>query len=82
MTGNCQLGLVLIELDGILGENFYVKYAKKILDYTINHQSNNGSIPGSYPIYGKYMRLRRPNWAIKYFIDLFLTIKRMEDTNT
>ncbi len=82
LTGNCQLGLILIELDEITGQNSYISYAKAMIDYTVKHQASNGSIPGSYPIYGKYMSFRRPNWAIKYFIDLFLMIKRNEGNRT
>ena len=28
-----------------------------------------GGVAGSYPFYGKYMRFRYPNWAVKYLCD-------------
>ena len=31
-----------------------------------------GSIPGSYPIWEKYLYFRYPNWAAKFFIDALL----------
>jgi uncharacterized protein YyaL (SSP411 family) len=32
----------------------------------------NGGVPGSYPIWGEYMRFALPNWAAKFFLDALL----------
>jgi hypothetical protein len=32
----------------------------------------DGAIPGSFPLFGEYMRAGYPNWATKYFIDALL----------
>ncbi len=31
-----------------------------------------GAVPGSFPIWGKYMRFAFPNWAAKFFLDALL----------
>ena len=38
----------------------------------------DGAIPGSAPIWGRYMRFTFPNWAAKFFADALL----MAITNT
>jgi len=77
LTGNCQIGLILLEMNDISKNQYYFDCAKNILDYTINNQSKNGSIAGSYPFWGKYMSMRNPNWAVKYYLDLHSKINRV-----
>ena len=36
----------------------------------------NGGIPGSFPIWGKYITNTIPNWAAKYFIDALMAKQR------
>jgi len=31
-----------------------------------------GAIAGSYPLWGRYLRWRYPNWAAKFFLDALL----------
>ena len=31
-----------------------------------------GAVPGSFPVWGKYMRLAFPNWAAKFYLDALL----------
>jgi hypothetical protein len=38
----------------------------------------NGAIPGSFPLFGGYMRAGHPNWATKYFIDALLLQDRFD----
>jgi Squalene-hopene cyclase C-terminal domain len=37
----------------------------------------HGGIPGSYPLFGQYERMRLPNWAAKFFADAMLAEYRV-----
>jgi hypothetical protein len=37
-----------------------------------------GAIAGSYPIYGRYERLKYPNWATKFFVDALLMLAEVQ----
>lgn len=38
----------------------------------------NGGLPGSAPIYGRYMRGAIPNWGVKFFIDAIIEKQKSE----
>ena len=38
-----------------------------------------GAISGSSPFYGRYLTLRYPNWATKFFLDAYLILKKHID---
>ncbi|HYE23810.1 MAG TPA: hypothetical protein VEG32_01300 [Clostridia bacterium] len=73
LTGNCQLAALFFRYAG--GEP-YLQAGLRLLDFvdTVqNCKSQNpdvrGAIAGSWPLWGRYMMLRYPNWAAKFFID-------------
>lgn len=69
LTGNSQLALCLMKYYEIENDLRILNAAFKLIDYVIASQHKflfQGAIPGSKPIYGKYMFLRFPNWASKY----------------
>ena len=80
LTGNAQLAVVCYRLAAITGDEQYAAAGGRLLDFLKGLQildsgdpGVNGAIPGSFPIFGEYMRAGYPNWATKYFLDaLFL----------
>ena len=63
-----------------------VNAASKMVDFIGSIQSTNrflksikGGVAGSYPLWGRYMFMRYPNWAAKYYCDsLIAIISRLE----
>ena len=60
-----------------------VNGAAKLLDFVGHVQRNawvpagmQGAVAGSYPLWGRYMRMRYPNWAGKYFCDALLMMQQ------
>lgn len=41
-----------------------------------------GGVPGSHPLYGKYMYLWYPNWASKFFADALLVTRSLSAEET
>jgi len=86
LTGNCQLAICFMikyEHDKDLR---WFNAACKLIEFVATNQrissynpNINGAIAGSSPVYGKYMRFRYPNWAVKYFVDAL--IKREQILN-
>ena len=69
LTGNSQLAICLMEYYEFDGDIRILNPVFKLIDYVMSRQRrflNIGGIPGSYPIWGKYMIFRFPNWAVKY----------------
>ena len=79
LTGNCQLAIcfmIMYERDNDLR---WFNAACKLIEFvattqkiTSHNGSLNGAIAGSFPVYGRYMRFRYPNWAVKYFADALI----------
>ena len=40
---------------------------------------NDGGFAGSLPIWGPYMRLRYPNWAVKFYLDAVIADAQLKD---
>ncbi len=79
LTGNCQMSLVWMKIYRILSDARYFSAALKALNYVIRHQhirsfnpNVRGAIPGSNPPWGRYLTLRYPNWAAKFYLDAIL----------
>lgn len=84
VTGNCQLSVFLARLFEATGEARYLKTAAAIFEQTKQLQCRipikgwYGGIPGSKPIWGKYMPFRYPNWAAKFYLDACLKLYRLD----
>ncbi len=48
---------------------------------TTSVEELHGSIAGSWPIYGHYLRLKCPNWAAKFFVDAVLRWQSQRSMN-
>jgi hypothetical protein len=85
LTGNCQMARLWLRLYEILGNQDYYVAAEQAITFvarTQNLKTSNpnirGAIAGSYPFYGRYERLKYPNWASKFFVDALLTLRKVE----
>ena len=85
LSGDCQISLVWLDLYKLNGDNHYLEAAKRALSYVAGTQDVNttnpgiyGGIGGSFPIYGDYELLKYPNWAVKFFIDGLLALRKIE----
>jgi len=79
VTGTAQLGVILIRLYEEAGESSNLEVASRLLDFLVYVQGLNsvgadrsGGLTGSYPIWGRYVPLKYPSWAAKFFIDFGL----------
>jgi hypothetical protein len=72
LTGDCQMALCFLTAHERTVDARYLNAACRLYSGVARSQRLDGAIPGSRPIWGRYMRFRRPNWAVKYFLDLSL----------
>lgn len=91
LTGHCQLASTWLRLFELTQTPTYLNVALKALEEVCRHQRRNarrpntdGAIAGSAPFFGRYMFLRYPNWAAKFFIDALqfalMTTERLESS--
>ena len=86
LTGNAQIAICLLILESYEKDLRIVNAAAKLVDFVCDAQRNSsplkgirGGVAGSYPLWGKYMTFRYPNWSAKYHCDAMLSlIKRIE----
>jgi hypothetical protein len=81
LTGHCQLASMWLRLFERTGDPRFLNVAIKALDDVASRQrwcparaNRHGAIAGSAPFVGRYMTLRYPNWAAKFFIDAILEL--------
>lgn len=79
LTGNAQLAISLLLMEEHKTDLRLVNAATKLIDFVAKVQRQttpidgvNGAVAGSYPLWGKYMIGRYPNWSAKYFCDSLL----------
>ena len=80
LTGNCQLAICWMRRFDETGDIRYVNAACKAIDIVSRHQPLKpklykvlrGGIPGSAPVFGRYLTMRFPNWAAKFFADALM----------
>lgn len=79
LTGNAQLAIVWIRLALLDHDRPFLDAALKAIDLVSKAQlmespdpNLRGGVPGSDPIWGRYIPLAVPNWAAKYYIDALL----------
>jgi hypothetical protein len=85
LTGNAQAANLWLRLYENNGGQHYFDAAVQALIFLAGTQTRNpisphikGAIAGSYPITGKYERLKYPNWAAKFFLDALLSFERVQ----
>ena len=76
LTGNCQMALIWMKLYESRGDARFLSAALKALQFVLDRQrihtldpNVRGAIAGSSPFWGRYLTLRYPNWAAKFFLD-------------
>lgn len=84
LTGNCQIALLWLRFHELTQDTSYLDAARKAVAFVAATQSLStsnpnirGAIAGSYPIWGRYERLKYPNWAAKFFIDALLALQKV-----
>jgi len=80
LTGNCQIAfcwyLIYKKTNDVRFLNVAIKAIKPVIESQVmNPKSQNyGAIPGSKPIWGRYLIFRYPNWAVKFYMDVLMAI--------
>jgi len=81
LTGNCQMGLIWMRLYETTCDTSYLRAAERTIRFVARTQylnqsqaAHHGAIGGSYPITGRYERLKYPNWAAKFFADALMRL--------
>jgi hypothetical protein len=82
LTGHCQLASAWLRLYGITRDSrFLIASAKALREVCAQQQVRpsrpnvHGAIAGSSPFFGRYMALRYPNWAAKFFVDAMFSLQ-------
>ncbi|MBE2233726.1 MAG: hypothetical protein IAE85_09540 [Anaerolinea sp.] len=86
LTGNAQMALCWLRLHELTGGPEYLPAGRRILAAVAACQRVDdpwrpirGAIPGSRPLWGRYLRWRYPNWAAKFFLDALLLEQRLTE---
>jgi hypothetical protein len=81
LTGHCQIAATWLALHRRSGDPRWLNGAIKAVRYVLDRQAAGsvwsdacGAIAGSSPPFGRYMTLRYPNWAAKFFVDTALDL--------
>ncbi len=82
ITGLSQWAGVALRLYELTGDEGYLTCASNTLFYLKSKQIKDdpvlgGSLPGSVPFWGDYLKLAFPNWNLKFFADALLRWTRM-----
>jgi hypothetical protein len=79
VTGNAQLAWCFLKAFRLTNDSRYFRAAEKLIDEIKTIQplhagssTTNGSLPGSYPLWGRYQRWRLVTWAAKFFCDAIM----------
>jgi hypothetical protein len=87
LTGNAQLAICIMVMEQQKSDLRLINAAAKLIDFVGSVQGSGrfsknlkGAVAGSYPIWGRYMFMRYPNWSAKYFCDSLMMISsRLEE---
>lgn len=80
LTGSAQVAICFLLLHRRSPDLQMVNAAAKIVERLCLLQSDGpigplrGALAGSRPLHGPYMRLRYPNWAVKFFADSLMML--------
>jgi len=80
LTGNCQMAIIWRDLFLITGHENFLKASEKMISQMKGLQFLSGSkdiaggLPGSFPIDGAYVKYGIPNWGVKFFADMLISI--------
>lgn len=79
LTGLAQMTLIWQRLQQVLGEQALNTPIRRALQYLKRRQRitgtdtpEDGSLAGSFPIWGRYSMFEFPNWATKFFADALM----------
>jgi hypothetical protein len=82
LTGHCQLASGWLRLFERTRDPRYLNVASKAIDEVAALQNlstgdpdKKGAFAGSSPVWGRYMFMRYPNWAAKFFVDAALDLQ-------
>jgi folate-dependent phosphoribosylglycinamide formyltransferase PurN len=82
LPGNAQMVNIWLRLYEQTSKKQYLTTSSHTVQFLKRHQvakaSSNirGGLPGSYPVVGRYMFLRYPNWGTKFLVDAFMLLMR------
>ena len=81
VTGHAQVALCFLRVCEKEKDWRFLSAALKLIDAVMKVQKavwtvSGGGLPGSWPVWGRYMRFRFPNWAAKFLIDSILEVSR------
>lgn len=83
VTGNAQIALCLLRFEEQFADLRLVNAAAKLVDYVCSKQrvtggrpATHGAVAGSWPLWGRYMCLRYPNWAAKFHAEALMVLIR------
>jgi hypothetical protein len=81
LSGNAQIALCLLAAYEVHRNERFPQAARKLIEAICRHQrcdhaiqSLRGAVPGSHPLWGRYMRGRYPSWCVKYLCDAIVAL--------
>lgn len=90
LTGNCQIAIIWARIFEQTNDARFLSAALKAVQFVIKKQritaldpNVRGAISGSSPLWGRYLALRYPNWATKFYLQALLicdrNLRRLEE---
>jgi uncharacterized protein YyaL (SSP411 family) len=86
VTGTAQLGVILMKLFLRTRSTRQLDTALRLLDFLAYVQKldsvdadRDGGLPGSFPIWGRYVPLKHPSWATKFYLDHLRLVRAWVD---
>jgi hypothetical protein len=86
VTGTAQLGVILMKLFLRTRSKRQLDTALRLLDFLAYVQKldsvdadRDGGLPGSFPIWGRYVPLKHPSWATKFYLDHLRLVRAWVD---
>lgn len=81
LSGNAQIALCLLEAYTINRNERFPQAARALIEEVCRYQRPDhpipglrGAVPGSHPLWGRYMRGRYPSWSVKYLCDAIVAL--------
>ncbi|MDP9286437.1 MAG: hypothetical protein M3P41_15990 [Actinomycetota bacterium] len=88
LTGSAQLGVILARLYVRTHQQQYLEVCRRLLDFLAYAQrvsavgkDRTGALPGSYPVWGRYVPLKYPSWATKFFLDFLFLMRQATEAS-
>ena len=78
LTGEWQWIIIFLKAVNLFNDKSYLNLSRQLIEKMpwSGFFYPEGAVPGSWPPWGSYMRMKAPNWAAKFALDALLLYKK------